>query len=327
MDRPPALPEPDDPNSRCRVTKRPRPPSDVMSSDRDSQPPRPRRQRTEDQPRVILACPFYKWNPARYGNCRRNLLSKISYVKQHILRAHRILPHCQTCNESFQTDDKMRQHIRSITCERRPYTLPDGVTEDQIFQLRRRVNQKNSLGDQWYEVFDIIFPNSPRPASVYLDLELSQDLDEFVNFVTTRGPKIILDMISPPSFALSDSTSNHSTQALAANLSKALQDVYDRWYRGRAAEEGSSSLPQPLSSGSIEHTLPRLSQRSVSSMPGRGNSLTQHDTSFALDGSETYGELPPPRLPSQAPWDTTGVSASPLALQPNSSPNPDPSPL
>lgn len=312
----------DGPSQSRRGAKRTRPPSDVMSSDRDSQPSRPRRQRTDDRPRVILACPFYKWDPARYKNCRRILLTKISYVKQHILRAHRMPPHCQICNESFQTDDHMRQHIRSMTCERRPYIPPDGVTEDQIFQLRSRVNQKNSLEDQWYEVFDIIFPGSPRPTSVFLDPELSQDLDEFVNFLTTHGPKIILDKISLPDSRLGDGPSSHPTPILTSGLSKALQEVYDRWYSSRAVDEGTSSLPKPLASGSADHPLPRPSPRSVSVTPNRSSSLAQHETSFALGGSEGYGELAPLRLPPRAPWDTR-VSSSPLAIQPNS-PNPGP---
>ncbi|KAL2106695.1 hypothetical protein VUR80DRAFT_6341 [Thermomyces stellatus] len=312
----------DGPSQSRRGAKRARPPSDVMSSDRDSQPSRPRRQRTEDRPRVILACPFYKWDPARYKNCRRILLTKISYVKQHILRAHRMPPHCQICNESFQTDDQMRQHIRSMTCERRPYTPPDGVTEDQIFQLRSRVNQKNSLENQWYEVFDIIFPGSARPASVFLDPELSQDLDEFVNFLTTHGPKIILDKINLSNTPPGDGSSSRSTPSLTSGLSKALQEVYDRWYRSRVAEEGASSLPKPLASGNTDHALPRPSPRSVSSMTSRNTSLAQHETSFALGGSEGYGELAPFRLPPQRPWDTR-VSSSPLAIQPNS-PNPGP---
>lgn len=310
------------PSHGRRGAKRPRPPSDVMSSDRDSQPSRPRRQRTEDRPRVILACPFYKRDPSRYRNCRRILLTKISYVKQHILRAHRMPPHCQICNESFQTDDQMRQHIRSMTCDRRPYIPPDGVTEDQIFQLRSRVNQKNSLEGQWHEVFDIIFPGSPRPTSVYLDPELSQDLDEFVNFLTTHGPQIILDKISLSGSPAGDSSSGHSTPSLTSGLSKALQEVYDRWYRRRASEEGSSSLPKPLTSGNVDHQLPRPSPRNVPAMASRSVSLAQHETSFALGGSEGYGELAPFRMPPR-PWDTR-VSSSPLPIQPNSTPNPGP---
>jgi hypothetical protein len=272
-----------------RGAKRGRAPSDVMSSDQDSQPSRPRRQRTEDRPRVILACPFYKWDPARYRNCRRILLTKISYVKQHILRAHRMPPHCQMCNGSFQTDDQLHQHVRAMTCERQPYTPPDGVTEDQIFRLRSRVNQKNSLEDQWHEVFDIIFPRVPRPTSVYLDPELSEDLDVFVNFLTAQGPKIILEMVNQSALTGDGASGSHPAPSVVTSLSNALQEVYDRWYRERTAGETSTFLPKPLVSGRIEHTPQRPPVRSVSAMSLLG-SLPQHETSYAYGGSETYGE-------------------------------------
>lgn len=311
------------PSQTRRGAKRARAPSDVLSSDHDSQPSRPRRQRTEDRPRVILACPFYKRDPARYRNCRRILLTKISYVKQHILRAHRMPPHCQRCNSSFHTDDQLHQHIRSMTCERRPYAPPAGVTEDQIFQLRSRVNQKNSLEDQWHEVFDIIFPGAPRPTSVYLDPELSQDLDEFVNFLTAHGPKIILERINLAAFVGDGASGSHSAPGLASGLSRALQEVYDRWYRSRTAEDASSSLPKPLLSGHVDHALPRPPVRSVSAMSVRGGSLSQHslaqhETSFALGGSESYGELAPFRLP-RASWETR-VGVSPLTVSSNTAP-------
>lgn len=287
-----------------RGKKRNRAASDVMSSDHESQQSRPRRQRTEDRPRVILACPFYKWDPARYRNCRRILLTKISYVKQHILRAHRMPPHCQICNGSFQTDDQLRQHVRSMTCERRPYAPPDGVTEERMIQLRSRVNQKNSLENQWYEVFDILFPGSARPASVYLDPELSQDLDEFVNYLTAQGPGIILDRVGLSGSGMDGGHGGHGMSGLTASLSGALQEVYDKWYRERtAAEDGPSTAPKP-SPGNHDHPLLRPSPRNppvtTSHQP---KSIAQHDNSFArgVDGYEGLAAL---RIPPMVSWDT-----------------------
>ena len=299
-------------------TKRSRAPSDVMSSDHESQPSRPRRLRTEDRPRVILACPFYKWNPARYRNCRRILLTKISYVKQHILRAHRMPPHCQICNALFQTDEQLRHHIRSMTCTRRPYSPPDGVTEDQIFQLRSRVNQKNSLEGQWYEVYDIIFPNAQRPASVHLDPELSQDLDEFVSYLTTNGPDIILERIKFSDLVSRDSLQGINADTLRSDLSSGFQEVYDRWYKSRAGEEGSpssSSLPRPAASAPPDTHILRPSPRPLppiaASHRGHGSLNLAHQTAFALGGSD---ELAPLRLSRRATHDT-GQRASPLGAQ------------
>lgn len=291
-----------------RGKKRNRAASDVMSSDHESQQSRPRRQRTEDRPRVILACPFYKWDPARYRNCRRILLTKISYVKQHILRAHRMPPHCQICNGSFQTDDQLRQHVRSMTCERRPYAPPDGVTEERMIQLRSRVNQKNSLENQWYEVFDILFPGSARPASVYLDPELSQDLDEFVNYLTTQGPGIILDRVALLGSGVEGGQGGHGMSGLAGNLSSALQEVYDRWYRERTTEDGLSTAPKP-STSNHDPPLLRPSPRNPPAATGHHNSLTQQDNSFGRGSLDGYGTLAARRIPPMVSWDTRNPMA------------------
>lgn len=294
-------------------TKRARAPSDIMSSDHDSQPSRSRRVRTEDRPRVILACPFYKWNPARYRGCRRILLTKISYVKQHILRSHRMPPHCQICNTLYQTDEQLRTHVRSMSCSRRPYSPPDGVTEDQIYQLRSRVNQKNSLEAQWYEVFDIIFPNAQRPASVHLDPELSQDLDEFVSYLTTNGPNIILEQIKFSDLLPRENPQDINIDILRMNLSSGFQEIYDRWYKNRATEEGSlpSSLPRPALSAPPETHMLRPSPHPHPPIPGPGSLNLSHQTAFAMGGSD---ELAPLRISRRSAHDGT-QRGSPLVAQ------------
>ncbi|CAI4214676.1 unnamed protein product [Parascedosporium putredinis] len=273
-------------------TKRARAPSDIMSSDHDSQPSRSRRVRTEDRPRVILACPFYKWNPARYRGCRRILLTKISYVKQHILRSHRMPPHCQICNTLYQTDEQLRTHI---------------------YQLRSRVNQKNSLEAQWYEVFDIIFPNAQRPASVHLDPELSQDLDEFVSYLTTNGPNIILEQIKFSDLLPRDNPQDINIDILRMNLSSGFQEIYDRWYKNRATEEGSlpSSLPRPALSAPPEAHMLRPSPHPHPPIPGPGSLNLSHQTVFAMGGSD---ELAPLRISRRSAHDGA-QRGSPLVAQ------------
>jgi hypothetical protein len=192
------------------------------------------------------------------------------------------------------------------------------VTEDQIFQLRSRVNQKNSLEGQWYEVFEIIFPNTQRPVSVYLDPELSQDLDEFVNFLTTHGPRILLEKIDASELTRDGLRNNHASVAsnLMADLSKALESVYDRWYRSRSTDETSPSIPRPapsITAGGGYNTEPgplRPPHRNFPPMSTHGvPQRSQHETAFAIGGSEGYVELAPLQPPRRATWETAGPGA------------------
>lgn len=166
-----------------------RPQSNVMSSDELLRPrKRPRKQPTGNP--VYLACPFLKNNP-QHRKCRHHQLTKISCVKEHIQRVYKTPPHCRRCNKVFQTEDQLHEHVRSTICELRSYTPPGGVTEKQIFQLQNSVDPKKSPEDQWYEVFDTIFPEGQRPMSVYLNSD-SQDLDGFFNFLMADGRELFL---------------------------------------------------------------------------------------------------------------------------------------
>ena len=160
----------------------------------------------------------------------------MSYVKQHIARVHQIPPHCQKCNEVFQAEDQLCEHVRSAKCELQPYTPPDGATAEQIAKLRQRTDRKTPE-DQWYEVFDILFPGSQRPTSVYLGPD-SQDLAKFQHFLTTDGPGIILNRLAP----LIDGYSSNSFPGLPSALSDALQEVCGQWQKH--VEERSSIAPE-----------------------------------------------------------------------------------
>lgn len=208
------------------------PQSNVMSSDLDLSGPR-KRPRTQ---LMNLACPFLENNPSQHPKCRRHQLTKMSYVKQHIARVHQMPLHCQICNEVFQTEDQLREHVRSTSCEPQPYTPPDAVTDEQTIQLRSRADHKKTTEDQWYEVFDILFPGRQRPTSVYLEPD-SQDLDEFVHFLTSDGTGIILNRLTP----LIDGYSSNSFPGLLSALNGALQEVYGQW-RWRKHVEGRSSI-------------------------------------------------------------------------------------
>jgi hypothetical protein len=42
-----------------------------------------------------------------------------------------------------------------------------------------------------------LFPDAQKPTSAYLDPEESQDLAEFLAFLVSKGPQIILGVVDP----------------------------------------------------------------------------------------------------------------------------------
>ncbi|KAM0424472.1 hypothetical protein ACHAPT_010396 [Fusarium lateritium] len=85
-----------------------------------------------------FACPFCKKDLQRHRECTKYRLTRVSRVKQHIHRIH---------------DDEIGPGMREGLQER---SAP-GTEEDQ-----------------WYEIFGLLFPLSPRPASPYNDFTVSE---------------------------------------------------------------------------------------------------------------------------------------------------------
>ncbi|KAL2890855.1 hypothetical protein HOO65_010213 [Ceratocystis lukuohia] len=131
-----------------------------------------------------LACPFYCYDPVGSRECRNFLLTKISYVKQHLTRHHRRPLYCTRCLAEFDEEDGLQVHVRAKVCEEKETVhRPRGVTEEQLRQLRGRVDQKKRVSDQWFDIYSIVFPNAERPKSVIVDHDVSPDVGDFIGYL------------------------------------------------------------------------------------------------------------------------------------------------
>ncbi|KKF96821.1 hypothetical protein CFO_g794 [Ceratocystis platani] len=113
-----------------------------------------------------LACPFYCYDPVGSRECRNFLLTKISYVKQHLTRHHRRPLYCTRCLAEFDEEDGLQVHVRA-----------------KLRQLRGRVDQKKRVSDQWFDIYSIVFPNAERPKSVIVDHDVSPDVGDFIGYL------------------------------------------------------------------------------------------------------------------------------------------------
>lgn len=146
-----------------------------------------------------FACPFYLYNRHRWHNCLRNYtLNRIVDVRLHLSRAHALGPRCPICFEEFRddpaeplsADDRFNAHIQLQTCQPLPSPPPsrDGLTRDQFEAVRAvggRRNGRNAAdpaAQKWFEIWDIIFPNVPRPVSPYIndhpDIQRIKDMND-----------------------------------------------------------------------------------------------------------------------------------------------------
>ncbi|KAK3319777.1 hypothetical protein B0T19DRAFT_445574 [Cercophora scortea] len=123
-----------------------------------------------------LACPFYLRSPKSYRCClTQTHLHNASDLRQHITTAHARPEHCPTCYATFPSEVLCTIHIRSRSCTPNPHAAQTirGAPQYQIRQIARMERRANSARtkeqeQQWFAVWDALFPDAARPGSARL---------------------------------------------------------------------------------------------------------------------------------------------------------------
>jgi len=204
-----------------------------------------------------LACPYYKLNPVRYRDCAKlDKLWEVKHVKQHLLRRHRYI-HCARCATVFLNEAAHRRHLEEVACLFKPWDLRDHlITPEQQKELGKR-SKGGSLCEQWFAIWDIVFPGCPKPPSPYLETGISP---EFCEYAMGRGPVIILEELRAAGFH------EPNTSILGAQGSCALE-VVRRALSAMVGEFVSSQLSLACPSGPSGTPASEVSSReSISSV-------------------------------------------------------------
>ncbi|KAI1079384.1 hypothetical protein F5B20DRAFT_177009 [Whalleya microplaca] len=136
-----------------------------------------------------LACPFYKRAPAEHQSCARVVLTKISYVKQHLIRRHSAPIYCPRCYETFGSNGELDDHYRkAIPCDIQHEKIVTGLSAAQREHLSRRSDQSLTDEGKWFEVWRTIFPNEPHPTSIFVDLDLPEEVNWLRDYMVTEIP-------------------------------------------------------------------------------------------------------------------------------------------
>lgn len=212
----------------------------------------------ESEAYPVFACPFSKRHPVAHKRCYRFHLKRIRDVKQHLRRRHHNPIYCPVCRQVFDDEDARDRHVIARTCPPNPLPVVQGITEAQKKKLGERCTSGLSEEDQWFLVFDIVFPGCARPKSPYVDPLLTEELRSFQDFQASEGPRIVTDYFRRR--GLLDQLDDATLDRLLAD---ALERVADRWriqsHLQIAHTHTSVPLQQRRSSGteSAEDTLDR----------------------------------------------------------------------
>lgn len=214
---------------------------------------------------VVFACPFQKFDPHKYHKCLKYTLNRIKDVKQHIYRQHTQQPYyCARCYTFFTTKDYRDQHCRRADCEKQSPPPFEGITDDQRNELKKSSPRKMSQDEQWFEVWDVVFPGRQRPQSAFIGNYVEEMVPLLRNLWNEKSAEIISGVMD---------TRGERNEVDSGLLADLMGSVFDRF-------EAEKSRPSP--GGGTE----RIGSPEITS----SQLTTQNDPDFCFELDTSFGQ-------------------------------------
>lgn len=272
----------------CRTGKRDRPDGEDEDYDEDGfrKPPRPSKRRGKSPRRPcdkMLACPFWKLDSQAHRLCFHRKNKRISDVKLHLSRKHRLpaMEYCQRCWTAFKSEAHKKEHLRdplSQDCEYNPAARPVGIDNNMAAALHKKSNPSLSTKDQWFAIWDIVFPDKPKPSSPYINDSLSEDATQLQEIILSQWPSAlasIMDEAGRRNVSVDEGNVGQE-QLIRATLNQLLDDFLVEQETIRATRLASNHQ----SPGS---RTPSSSNRTDSAIELHSNQLSSHSSSNSQD--------------------------------------------
>ncbi|KAI1079383.1 hypothetical protein F5B20DRAFT_544764 [Whalleya microplaca] len=168
------------------------------SSERLSSLSNKKRKKQHSAPK--FGCPYFKKDPWKYHQCLNRKLSKISYVKQHLMRCH-IGPkfYCPTCGQTFEKQDEVDGHIVARDCEPCQFYF-EGMTMPQQTEVLNTTARSMNEDQKWYQIWSILFPSIPKPRSPYMEDTIVETMESIRSFCHGSGSQIVQETLREEGF-------------------------------------------------------------------------------------------------------------------------------
>jgi hypothetical protein len=196
--------------------------------------------------------------------------------------------YCAICNAIWRSETERDAHTRQRNCVENTNPPPQGITSRQQNELGTRVSRRLSKEDQWFSIFDLLFPGEPRPPSPYIDASLFESSLAYHNFLTSQGPGIIQRVLSASNaWQLAGQANSQAFQRQI--LEDGLDAVFQEWVRRGAGN------PENPSAGPA--TVEGSNAADVGSSEGRSGSgelvsaQIAHSVSMMDDAASTNSAL------------------------------------
>jgi hypothetical protein len=153
----------------------------------------------------------------------------------------------------FKSEADLRRHAEANSCAPR-HEYIEGVDRNQKAKLSKPVPRTLSLEDQWFFIFDILFPGfEPKPRSPYVEDNVEPVLSAFHDFMAHEGATVLMRKLQAR--GLVTSSAGDEGQLLLATLAEGQEAIVDGWnsrlrdnYPAQSPHS-SGPLPTPPPSG------------------------------------------------------------------------------
>ena len=227
---------------------------DIEEDGLDPRPPKRIKASGLEKIRKWFACPYLKWQPNKYSRCCDIRLSRIRDVKQHLIRNHTPGYYCQVCQSTdFLNKDSLQMHINSRTCSLQDPSTLIGISYDQRSKLSKKSKPRTSKEEQWFVIWDVLFPGCQKPTSVYIDTDLSRDMLQFREYCYSYGPTILREHIeSQPVWAMHETSEELRRLYLDRVIAQGINSLFNNWHSNNSSgslspESGSNGNPRQSS--------------------------------------------------------------------------------
>jgi hypothetical protein len=242
-----------------------------------SHPLRPKRRKAvqSEKPQKSLACPYWKKDMFEHSTCCRFQLSRVRDVKFHLQRKHTPKDYCQRCQKTFADDHSLQAHITLGKCSRRDPTELNGISHRQSDELRKKSQKNASVEEQWFAIWDILFPGHQKPSTVYVDTDLAQIMRQFREHCESQGPTMIAELVESDPAWLSFDTIEEQRRILRSSIAQGIANLFDDWCMNNSS---TSAFPEYLSNDNLQQSRYETSTGSFM------------DSGVAVDGQSSYRE-------------------------------------
>ncbi|KZL66330.1 HET and ankyrin domain protein [Colletotrichum tofieldiae] len=236
--------------------------------------------------KLVLACPFYKEDPLRHLHCLKIELKRIKDVKQHLSRKHRQPSYyCPTCWLVFDHRTDRDSHISHRSCLPKDQIIFEGISDEQRELFSQKVDRRLSEEQQWFSVWDIVFPDVPRPGSAYLGNQIEESMVLIHDFWDANGRTLVADALLKRGVVQSSRGSEDEGE-FRAFLSETLESVVEE-----LLESCRVQIAATLSSARMKAADRASASKGLSGPEARKETQPRHTTELASSGLTMPGTL------------------------------------